>query len=293
MNRAYKYTTLTVLLALAFTLGSMAGMNLILRVKEKQLLTESGRVVAKAPVRSWQTQESRAEGEKEKNSDKESDILTTGKAEEVVRNWNEHKGITVHNPVNGQISMEEAIQAGREWLAEMGMEKKEQEKTQLSYSVNAILYAAVEEELSIQKWPAQPVVTEEPLEPYYSFWNVQFSNQSVNAVLFLNAVTGKVWGAEICFFEELPEKIPYEKLKQFVELVGLQTADTDVVKNQEGTQAMLKITDSRLWARMDFWHSQTKYPTVSYYDANRLVDYSSVETSDYENVTIRVKLIVE
>ena len=50
MNKSYKYTILTLFLALVFAFGSMAGMNLILRAKERQLLTERGRAIVEAPV---------------------------------------------------------------------------------------------------------------------------------------------------------------------------------------------------------------------------------------------------
>lgn len=251
MNKAHKYTILTVFFALAFTFGSMAGMNFILREREKQFLTESGRVVVEAPIRAWQEQES---GEKDENFDKEGYALTTGQMEEVINYWNMRKGITVHNPVNGQISMEKAIQAGEEWLAEMGMGKNNQIKDIEAYSINATLGVAM-----------QTISTGVQLEPYYSFWTVQFSNQSISALLYLNAVTGKVWSAEITLYENRPEKTPYDKLNRFVEVLGLQVSDTDVIKNQEGTQAILQIDDSQLWATMEFLHSQTEYPDVSNY----------------------------
>ena len=63
MRKTYKYTILTLFLAVAFVFGSMEVMNLILRAREKQFLSESGRVVVEAPVRAWQKQNIDEDGE--------------------------------------------------------------------------------------------------------------------------------------------------------------------------------------------------------------------------------------
>ena len=51
MKKTYKYTFLTMFLALVFIFGSMAGMNFILYIREDRLLSESGMVVVESPVR--------------------------------------------------------------------------------------------------------------------------------------------------------------------------------------------------------------------------------------------------
>lgn len=88
MNKSYKYTILTLFLALVFAFGSMAGMNLILRAKERQLLTERGRAIVEAPVRSWQGQESGEDGETDEESGSIGYALTTGQVEEILSCWN-------------------------------------------------------------------------------------------------------------------------------------------------------------------------------------------------------------
>ena len=254
MNKSYKYTILTLFLAIMFAIGSMEGMNLILQTRERQFLSESGRVVVEAPVRAWQEQDSNMEGENRDNLIKEGYVITAEQMEEVIRQWDGRMAVTVHNPVKGQISMAEAVKAGEEWLAEMGMEGNRQEKDMESNSMNAMLGVAV-----------QNPSAEAPLKPYYSYWIMQFSNQSMKAVLYLNAVTGQVWSAEIILLEDLPEEIPYEKLNLFAKLSGLQISNTDtVIKNQEGTQAFLMAGGSPLCAEMEFHHSQTGYPYTGF-----------------------------
>lgn len=278
MNKAYKYTFLTLFFSLAFALGSMVGMNAILEAREKKILTESGRVVLEAPVRVWREQNIDEEEGDSEDSDNQRYALSIEQIEDVIHCWNERIAVTVHNPVNGQISMEEAVKVGKEWLAEMGMEESEQEGDAESYFRNAMLGVA-----------KQNTSGEVQLESYYSFWIVNFSNQSMNAILYLNAVTGKVWGAEITLYEDLPAEIPYEELKHFAELSGLQESDANMAVNQEGTQAIMPIDNSKIYAEMEFRHSQIGYPYTSYGDG--LLDYNE-ESLYTENVIIVFKLTI-
>ena len=97
------------------------------------------------------------------------------------------------------------------------------------------------------------------LEPYYSFWKVEFSSHSMQTILYVNAITGKVWGADITLYESFPEEMPYEKLRSFAELSGLEFSDYNVAKNQEETQVILGIDGSHLYAKMEFQHLQSGY----------------------------------
>lgn len=280
MNKVNKYTILTVFLALAFTFGSMAGTHFILRERERQFLTEKGRVVVEVPIRSWQEQRYEEKEETEEKFEQEGYALTIGQMEEVIRYWEGSREIIVHHPVNGQISMEKAIQAGEEWLAEMGMGQPGQIINAEAYSVNATLGVAM-----------QDAAAGVQLEPYYSFWTVQFAGQSMSAALYLNAVTGKVWDAEIVLYDD-PEQIPYEQLKRFAEAAGLQVSDAEVIKNQDGIRAGLQIGESELWAAMEFWHAQTEYPDGSHYEEKGLAEYQG-EVPDKKNAVLHFRLTVD
>jgi hypothetical protein len=244
MNKTYKYTILTIFAALVFSFGIMAGMKLILQTGEKKILTEKGKAVVEMPVREWQGQKTDTEGKSKGISDKR--ILTTEQIEEVISHWNGCVAMAVHNPVNGQISMEEAIKGGEEWIAKMGFGRDGQEKEVRSVYA-ALGIASQEESTAVQ------------LEPYYSFWKVEFSSHSMQAILYVNAITGKVWGADITLYESFPEEMPYEKLRSFAELSGLEFSDYNVAKNQEETQVILGIDGSHLYAKMEFQHLQSGY----------------------------------
>ena len=256
MSKKYKHIIFTLSLAIIFSFGSMAGMKLTLQIRERQLLTESGRIVIETPVRSLQTVDNKeGEDEKEENeiTEKERYMLTTEQMEEVINGWNQRTGVIVHNLVNGQISMEEAIKVAQQWLAEMGMNENEQERDIDATSISAILGVAT-----------QGILEGIQLEPYYSIWTVQILNESIKADIYINAVTGKVWGAEIILYEDISEKIPYEQLRCFAELSGLEVHDTDVVVNLEGTQAIIKMGDSQIYAEMELWSSSINYSSTNY-----------------------------
>lgn len=277
MNKSYKYTILTLFLAVVFVLGSMKSMNLILQTRERQFLSESGRVVVEAPVRTWQEQDSSIEVANGENS-QEGYVLTAEQMEEVISSWDERMAV-IHSPVNGQISMEAAMKAGEEWLAEMGLTEDFDAET---HSMYARLSTTVRRES-----------VEVQLEPYYSFWVVQYSSQSMMAFFYINAVTGRVWNADVTMYEDLPEEVPYEKLSLFAELSGLQISGADVVfKNEDGTQAALIAEDSPLCAEMKFYHSQTGYPYTGYGEEGSLGYDSGTGTLDRESVSIIFKLAV-
>lgn len=237
MNKAYKYTVLTFLITFAFVIVSMVGMKFILQEREKQLLTESGEMVMEAPVRAWQEWED----QEDKNSSGEKYSLTAKQVKDAMESWDNRKGVTLHNSIEGQISMEKAIEAGEEWLAEMEAEENAQEIDMGMNFVRATLGVGEQKRDSGI-----------PLEPYYSFWTVQFSSQDIEAVLYINAVTGRVWSAELTLFEKFPEEMPYEKLHMFVEMTGLKQSNSTVEIDEEKKQAVLTMEDGLLYAQMDY-----------------------------------------
>ena len=69
----------------------------------------------------------------------------------------------------------------------------------------------------------------------------------------------------------------------------MQTTGANIVVNQEGTQAILPIDSSKIYAEMEFRHLQTGYLYANYGDG--LLDYNG-ETLHTENVSIAFKLTV-
>lgn len=275
MKKTYKYTVLTVVLAIVFSFGSMAGMNLILKARVRQLLTKSGRHVVETPVQK--------NVEQEKDNQFNKDTLTIKQTEEVVSLWDEPDEVVVHDPADGQITMGEAIRAGQEWLTNMGMAVERIENNEVHQ------YAALS--TAVRESSEEDVQT----APYNSFWRVQFYSSSLEAFLYVNAVTRQVWSADIILYEDFPKEIPREKLRDFVKLCGLKISQSETEEElcqpKRSWMEILKIENSRLYAQMQFIRSQTGYPS-SGYGKEGLLNFRS-KTLYKENVNIVFKLSLD
>lgn len=241
MRSVHRYTLICILLAAVFILGSMAGMNLILQEKESRLLQESGTAQIESPVAVWQEPEDSAEEETEAASEQEERRLTIEQIEEVVSYRANASEEILHEPVSGQIPMEEAIASAENWIVEMGFADKDPQVL----ARRASLGVRNDREISSV-----------PMEPYYSFWTVHFSNKFMYAELSVNAVTGKVWDAEIILYNDLSSGFSWEKLALFLELAGIQEDAEDTVEINEAG-ALLRIRNSALCAEMTFRDIQT------------------------------------
>lgn len=232
--KKYKYTFLALLFAVLFILGSMEAANTILRFRVTQLLAERGGIKVESPVREWNGGKNGdgSIGGTDGNDKKPS--LSVKQAEEAVKSWNNRIGVTLHEKVAGQVSMEEAIGNGKRWLAQM---ETGDGKEEASFFINAELGVGGQKRDIREQ------------EAYFSFWTVTYSNQSMDAVLYLNAVTGNVWGAEIRRYEEPPKKSSGDRLRLFVKLAGLQAAEDVASNGSEGTDSIIAIKGSRLYAQ--------------------------------------------
>ena len=236
MISRYKYTFIFLIFAGLFIFGSIEVMNYILQIRETWLLTESGRVEMESPVQTWDSPEHDKAGVVSEDMASERNVLKMKQIEDAIKCWNNRNSSILHEPVAGQISMEEAIQAGEKWLIEMGIGEA---KDVAAYTINAELGTG-----------RQAEEAGEQLEAYYSFWTVKYSSRPISAILYLNAVTGKVWGAEITLYEEPSEKLPDDGLQLFVELAGLQVSDdASVVIDSGENKAEIAIKESQLYAQ--------------------------------------------
>lgn len=247
MNHKYNFITFSA--ALIFIACSMAGMSFILKIREKQLLGRSGEVAMDSPVLAWQRTSDNMEGEKEGENGILRPQLTMEQVEDVVISWNGRKNLFLHNPVVGQLTMEEAIQAGTDWLVEMGYSRKEQE-SEKPFRIKATLAIGVGE---------SGVGT--PLEAYYSMWSLWFLNETISVRLDLNAVTGKVWGAQIALAEGVFADDDGEAdLERFIELAGLQPEANIVMADTRYNQITIPIEGNNLSAqRMQYQLVESDY----------------------------------
>ena len=201
------YTVFTLALAGTLIAGIMAGMRALLQARVDRLLGQSGVLEVPAPVREWQTE---AEARKARETVQEPEpLLTLSQMEDAVRYWETAPAEILHDPVEGQLSMEEAIEAGRSWLERMGLlaDVWEEEK---------LLTIAM---LSVGEPPEE---NGRMPEPYYSFWTLRIYASGWEATLALNAVTGDVWGGNVTLYNTRAEWDVKNILKSFAGEAGLE-----------------------------------------------------------------------
>lgn len=246
MNRASKYTLLSLLFAAVFVFGSMAGTDLILQMWEKRRLEESGTVTMESPVLAWQSAETGEEYDGQDGEplvrDKEEDLtLTEKEIEQVIRYRKNCEGELLHDPVKGQITMEQAFAAGENWLVEMGFWDHSRTHAEPLLHRASLGTKTAKEGLHM------------PIEPYYSFWTVRFSSTDMYVSLSVNAMTGRVWDAKITLYdiENVNNDKSLDKLERFIRLAGIEAPVEQYVEiSDNGRWMSMAVKESPLYAQM-------------------------------------------
>lgn len=261
MNRVSKYTVLCLLFAAVFILGSISGMDFILQMRERQRLEESGSVEMESPVLAWQTQTAEEGGAGQDGTDtrpdgEESRLLTEEQMADVIRYRNHCEGEFLHDPAKGQITMEQAIASGEDWLVEMGFAEEMEgivDGKEDSGGRKRIGFGEPESVVLLRRASLGTKTPENglqiPIASYFSFWTVRFYNKYMYVSLSVNAVTGKVWDAEITLFGNMAYSHSTEKLVLFVKLAGVQAQMEDYIET-DGKWERMAVKESPLYGRM-------------------------------------------
>lgn len=240
MRENYRNALVMLFFSVVIVLGSSLGKDVLLRQTERTLLNQQGEMAVEPPVVGLQVAVN-AEGNSRENTviDRR---LTVEQARDALDNWNNSKYEMIHDPVEGQLSMEEAAKIAIDWLTVMENELQLAKTDKSIYSVSAILYVGVQEQNR-----------KEQLQAYHSFWTVQLVGKDMTATLLLNAVSGEVWKAEIALPKRNLEEHLLHLLYTFVELTGLWEEgdkaeilldkDCAVMKGKNGAVAKLQCTE--------------------------------------------------
>lgn len=269
MYKKYRYSFFSILLAIMIVLFSLFCVDHVLRTREDKLLAETGEIEVEVPVQAWQEPLDHNIDKSELISIETGHVLTMEQIENVVRLWKNDNGEIIHAPVKGQLSMEDAITIGETWLTKIGEANHLFQDAEMD-SVIATLSVAKQKKSENTK-----------LDSYYSYWTLQFSDTTLEATLYLNAVTGNIWGAEITIYNELSEKIPVESLFDFVNMAGLQTSGKEKISN-DGGEAVVALKDSTLYAQLEY--------NKIHVDEKTIVDYSSTDTPNMDYVVLSYQL---
>lgn len=127
--------------------------------------------------------------------------LTESELYKVLNLWELGTGEIPHEPRAGQLTMEQAITAGKEGLtffSEYGMLTSELTAFK---KTNAYLCESKLDSPQLipiyQEMEPEDIRSNEELAPFYSYWTVSFSSDNVNATLIINAATGQIWKAKM------------------------------------------------------------------------------------------------
>ena len=252
--------------------------------EQNTFLNESGITTVQNPVKAWQEI---ADNEADSNSknDNSTEVLSNEQIEDAVNSWNNRKADVLHSPVEGQISMEEAIDNGKEWLNDMeaGIAEKYyinetgEEAYVVSKSLSAasdtVAYATLSYALA-GTGDKQDEISK-PAEPYNSFWTVRLEISDFIAVLYVNAVTGNVWGAELSEKYDPGEFKPdYNKIEKFWKLAGMESSDSDWLNiSEKDSKVIYESVAEPVYAVMDY----KSHVISDYTKGKKYVEYVTVE----------------
>lgn len=245
----YLHCAIAILSAIFFAFGSMWLVDeMFLRLEEK-MLSESGQLSEGASGAEFNALGDSAP----------STTLTEEQILQALKNWHTAKNTVTHSPEKNQLSMDEAIQAGEEWISAMSEQGILPDKdffTQAGYgaydeygeytgsigkNIVAILSAGFQDEEELAE-----------IEPYYSFWNLVFDYGIISVELDINAVTGQVWYARVYPDEVFlsPDEMK-EALYQFARMAGMPLdSDAEVNELESSTVLVAHEPDSKLGAFM-------------------------------------------
>lgn len=131
-----------------------------------------------------------------------------------------------HEPVNGQLNMEQAISEannGLTYLSRKGVIPKDM----LEGGFVRTKASLMENLPTIDKYTN--IANKEELPPEYSYWNITFSNEKIDIMITLNAVTGKMWSVDINSYQvtDMFNNIDLKNLIEiYAEYLGLEGGDT-------------------------------------------------------------------
>lgn len=127
--------------------------------------------------------------------------LTDSEIYQILISWELGGEETLHEPMDGQLTMEQAMNAARQLLTHLtglGLLPEafatDSQATAYLCRLNADVSRLIP--MSPHAVP-EDIRPESELEPYYSYWTVTFTQGRIQAVLTVNGVTGQVWRANI------------------------------------------------------------------------------------------------
>ncbi len=186
MRKGRWIAVLSVVLAAAAAFGGLYGMERLLEEKKHSLLSISGTVAAAYPDAFRN-----ASGEDAyRYAGTEESALSRDALVDILEHMHLYSWEYLHEPAEGQLSMEQAMDRGKAWLDELSSLYRG------SYETSGA-YMRIQASLSTGGYDGE---TDMETDPAYSCWRLSFTGNDMEAVLTLNSVTGQVLDAAISYF---------------------------------------------------------------------------------------------
>lgn len=259
------YSLVTMIFALLLIFGSMFVSNSLLQKKENKLLSESGEMKVEALVLAWNSDsEGQSEMEEEADSQSEAgsflnrqgDYDVTLSEEAMIgalKSLDSGTEELIHEPVEGQLSMEEAINVGINWVKTMLYPDDGYGEALYLEGVKATLSLMIKDEKVKET------------EPYFSFWKLELSYGAMVMNLTINAVTGQVWRADIDIYGRISDYIRIlsnEKIYQFSDLAGMYLPSAADMET-DGNSVRLNFSNSSIYTEMRGRTEIISYGTIA------------------------------
>ena len=117
-------------------------------------------------------------------------VLSEDQMAEVLAVWETGGREVLHEPMAGQMNMEQAIEAGGEWIKLLTENQiLSEELAEYQFQDTSAVLCTLESLASLE-------------ETLISYWKINYSEDDVSIVLKIHAATGQVWKADISIHED-------------------------------------------------------------------------------------------
>lgn len=183
MSRGKIYTLLIFGVSFAVVFGGWFFTREMLDQKEAVILANKGEIlveVADVDVNENNPEAGKFEGV----------VLTENEIAEVLTVWSAGGREVLHEPMSGQMNMEQAINTGREWIDRLAVNSiLPAYLSECSFDDTSAVLCSLDNSVSLQ-------------ENYISYWKVTYVEGDVEIILTIHALSGQVWDANITMSED-------------------------------------------------------------------------------------------
>lgn len=184
MNKDKVYTLLVFCLSFTVVFGGWFLTKELLHSKEEEILSAKGQVVLES---------TKADGEENNPAVQEEFVpqaLSEEQMAEVLTVWEAGGREILHEPMTGQMNMEQAIAAGREWIDMLSENRVlPTEVTEYPFRDTSAVLCTLDSSLPLE-------------ESLISYWKVTYAEGDVEIALMIHARSGQVWNANISMNED-------------------------------------------------------------------------------------------